>query len=74
MLGLKWWNSMRKGFQVRVAEGQIIEGDLLARFDADTIARKAKGLVIVVLVANHDRFHPTIHSNILNDYERSYLC
>ncbi len=58
MLDLKWWNSMKKGFQVWVSEGQpIVNGDLL-EFDAEAMARKATSLVIVVLVSNHDRFHP----------------
>ena len=35
------------------------KGDLLIEFDADLIARKAKSLITVVLVANNDRFHPT---------------
>ena len=50
---------MKKGFQIRVPQGQqIIKGDRLAEFDADAMTRKAKILVIVVLVANHDGFHP----------------
>jgi phosphotransferase system IIA component len=59
MLGLKWRVSMKEEFQVRVSEGQqqIITGDLLAEFDADAMARKAKGPIVVV--ANHDGFHPT---------------
>jgi multiphosphoryl transfer protein len=49
-----------EGFQVRVSEGQrVSKGDLLIEFDADVIARKAKSLITVVLVANNDRFHPT---------------
>jgi multiphosphoryl transfer protein len=31
----------------------------MIEFDADLIARKAKSLITVVLVANNDRFHPT---------------
>ncbi len=51
---------MEKGFQVRVSDGQRVnKGDLLIEFDADVIARKAKSLITVVLVANNDRFHPT---------------
>jgi phosphotransferase system IIA component len=30
------------------------KGDLLVEFGADVIARKAKGLITVVLVANND--------------------
>ncbi|MBV8525713.1 MAG: HPr family phosphocarrier protein, partial [Acetobacteraceae bacterium] len=49
-----------EGFQVRVSDGQrVSKGDLLIEFDADLIARKAKSLITVVLVANNDRFHPT---------------
>ena len=49
-----------EGFQVRVSDGQRVgKGDLLIEFDADLIARKAKSLITVVLVANNDRFHPT---------------
>ena len=49
-----------EGFQVRVSDGQrVSKGDLLIEFDADVIARKAKSLMTVVLVANNDRFHPT---------------
>jgi phosphocarrier protein FPr len=49
-----------EGFQVRVSEGQrVSKGDLLIEFDADLIARKAKSLITVVLVANNDRFQPT---------------
>jgi glucose-specific phosphotransferase system IIA component len=49
-----------EGFQVRVSERQrVSKGDLLVEFDADVIARKAKSLITVVLVANSDRFHPT---------------
>ena len=49
-----------EGFQVRVSDGQrVSRGDLLIEFDADVIARKAKSLITVVLVANNDRFHPT---------------
>jgi phosphotransferase system IIA component len=60
MVSLKWWNSMKKGIQVWVSAGQqIIKGDQLAEFDADVMARKAKTLVIVVLLANHDRFQMT---------------
>ena len=33
-----------------------------------------KYLITVVLVANNDRSHPTNPSNILNDYECSFLC
>jgi glucose-specific phosphotransferase system IIA component len=49
-----------EGFQVRVSDGQrVSKGDLLIEFDADLIARKAKSLITVVLVAKNDRFHPT---------------
>jgi phosphoenolpyruvate-protein phosphotransferase len=49
-----------EGFQVRVSDGQrVSKGDVLIEFDADVIARKAKSLMTVVLVANNDRFHPT---------------
>jgi len=49
-----------EGFQVRVSDGQrVSKGDLLIEFDADLIARKAKSLITVILVANNDRFHPT---------------
>jgi glucose-specific phosphotransferase system IIA component len=49
-----------EGFQVQVSEGQrVSKGDLLVEFDADVIARKAKSLITVILVANSDRFHPT---------------
>ena len=49
-----------EGFQVRVSDGQrVSKGDLLIEFDADLIARKAKSLITVVLVAKDDRFHPT---------------
>lgn len=45
-----------EGFQIRVSErGQrMSKGDLLVEFGADVIARKAKGLITVVLVANND--------------------
>ena len=49
-----------EGFQVRVSDGQrVSKGDLLIEFDVDLIARKAKSLITVVLVAKNDRFHPT---------------
>jgi multiphosphoryl transfer protein len=49
-----------EGFQVQVSDGQqVSKGDPLIEFDADLIARKAKSLITVVLVANNDRFHPT---------------
>jgi multiphosphoryl transfer protein len=49
-----------EGFQVRVSDGQqVSQGDLLIEFDADLIARKAKSLMTVILVANNQRFHPT---------------
>jgi multiphosphoryl transfer protein len=49
-----------EGFEVRVSDGQrVSQGDLLIEFDADLIARKAKSLMTVILVANNQRFHPT---------------
>jgi multiphosphoryl transfer protein len=49
-----------EGFQVRVSDGQrVSQGDILIEFDADLIARKAKSLMTVILVANNQRFHPT---------------
>ena len=49
-----------EGFQARVSDGQrVSQGDLLIEFDADLIARKAKSLMTVILVANNQRFHPT---------------
>ena len=38
---------------------RVSKGDLSIEFEADLIARKAKSLITVVLVANNDRFHPT---------------
>jgi phosphocarrier protein FPr len=59
-IGLETVSLDGEGFQVRVSEGQrVSKGDLLIEFDADVIARKAKSLITVVLVANNDRFHPT---------------
>ncbi len=59
-IGIETVNLDGEGFQVRVSDGQrVSKGDLLIEFDADLIARKAKSLVTVVLVANNDRFHPT---------------
>jgi len=59
-IGLETVNLDGEGFQVRVSDGQrVSKGDLLIEFDADVIARKAKSLITVVLVANTDRFHPT---------------
>jgi phosphotransferase system HPr (HPr) family protein len=59
-IGLETVSLDGEGFQVRVSDGQrVSKGDLLIEFDADVIARKAKSLISVVLVANNDRFHPT---------------
>jgi multiphosphoryl transfer protein len=59
-VGLETVSLDGEGFQVRVSDGQrVSKGDLLIEFDADVIARKAKSLISVVLVANNDRFHPT---------------
>ena len=59
-IGIETVNLDGEGFQVRVSDGQrVSKGDLLIEFDADVIARKAKSLITVVLVANNDRFHPT---------------
>ena len=59
-IGLETVSLDGEGFQVRVSDGQRVrKGDLLIEFDADIIARKAKSLITVVLVANNDRFHPT---------------
>ena len=59
-IGIETVSLNGEGFQVRVSDGQrVSKGDLLIEFDADVIARKAKSLITVVLVANNDRFHPT---------------
>lgn len=59
-IGIETVNLNGEGFQVWVADGQrVSKGDILVEFDADLIARKAKSLVTVFLVANGDRFHPT---------------
>lgn len=59
----------------RVSDGQrMSKGDLLVEFDVDMIARTAKSRSTVVPVANDNSFHQANPSNILNDYECSFLC
>jgi phosphotransferase system HPr (HPr) family protein len=48
-----------EGFTARVTEGQRVRrGDVLIEFDIDRVALKAKSLVSVVLIANHEAFRP----------------
>jgi multiphosphoryl transfer protein len=48
-----------EGFTARVTEGQLVRrGDVLIEFDIDRVALKAKSLVSVVLIANHEAFRP----------------
>lgn len=53
-----------KGFKAKVAMGDVVRlGDLLIEFDADEVAQKAKSLVSVVVLANHEAFEITERTN-----------
>src|SRR6201981_183537 len=59
-IGIETVNLGGEGFEISVSDGQRVKrGDVLIEFDADLIARKAKSLVTVILIANSDRFQPT---------------